>query len=196
METKKSNIKNALFIIIPVFLLLACGVFSFVLLSSNSAVSESDSLRYAATVCKQVVRADGIREPAECSHNVLYNTGRNITRDFLIGTSGTAIANITLCNATTNGGTGCGTPIAAASEAYNEYTSCGLHSNAVGTISVISAQPGNWTVYKTFTSTCNNMMINVTRLGNNSVYFAGNPFTLVTLQANDQLTVNWTVYLL
>lgn len=180
--------------------LILLSIFAIYLIVANvstsiPSVQSGDSLHYAANVCKQVVRADGTREEAECSHNILYNTGRNITRDKLIGTAGVAITNITLCNAST-AGTGCATPVAAGNEAYTEFIECGLKSNSAGTASVLEDQPGNWTVWKTFTSTCNNMLVNVTRLGNNSVYFAGNSFTLVTLQTSDSLTVNWTIYLL
>lgn len=148
----------------------------------------SDSLNYHADVC---VYKNGILH--ECNHNVLYNNGKNMTRDML-GYGGTLAGNvstISLCNAST--GSACGTPVAAGSEAYTAYDSCGLNA-ATGSYAVLTAYDGNWTITKTFTSTCDNRLVNVTRLTNASgSIFAGNTFSLVTLQTNDQLTVNWTI---
>ena len=48
-------------------------------------------------------------------------------------------------------------------------------------------------MWNTFTSDCNNVVTNVTRLGNNTDYFAGSSFTSVTLQASDTLTINWSI---
>ena len=53
---------------------------------------------------------------------------------------------------------------------------------------------GNWSIYNEFTSTCDNVVTNVTRLRNtNGDDFAGNTFTLVTLQTDDLLLINWTL---
>ncbi len=146
----------------------------------NTEISEG--INYKGSVC--VYKNN---ELVECNHNVLYNKGQNMTRTALGIGSTAPILNITLCNATA----GCGTPVAGATETYNEYGLCGL-AGATGTYAELG-QTGNWTVSKTFTSSCDGLLVNVTRLGNNSNYFAGNSFTLVTLQNLDQLTINWTL---
>jgi hypothetical protein len=177
MEHKRLVIYSILSVVILTFIFyLAPNI-------SLDANSQSDSLNYRGDVC---VYLNG--ELVECSHNVLYNSGANLTRDSLgIGGNG-EVLNLSLCNATA----GCGTPVAAASETYNEYTGCGL-GNVQGAYTSLG-QTGNWTVSNTFTASCDNLEVNVTRLQNESgVNFAGNSFTLVTMQTNDQLTINWTL---
>ncbi len=129
----------------------------------------------------------------ECNHNLLYDSGANITRDALIGATGASVTTVSLCNATSNG-TGssfCFSPLASGAENFVAYNACGLQ-NATGTATVLN-QKGNWTVSKTFTSTCDSQVTNVTRLMNATVLFAGSSFTSVTLLTNDQLTINWTL---
>lgn len=170
---------------IPILVITSILVLAIALMSVNTSVPNteiSDGIDYKGSVC--VYKNN---ELVECNHNVLYNSGANMTRTALGVGSTAAILNITLCNATA----GCGTPIAASSEAYTEYGACGL-AGATGTYTQLG-QTGNWTVSKTFTSSCDNLLVNVTRLGNNSNYFAGNSFTLVTLANLDQLTINWTL---
>lgn len=152
---------------------------------STSGSSQSSSLNYKGYVC---VYKNG--ELVECNHNILFNNGRNMTRDILgNGGLGVPIQNISLCNATA----GCDTPVAAASEAFTAYVGCGLGS-LTGTYSALNNAPGNWSLVKTFTSSCDNVIMNSTRLTNSTGgIFAGNTFSLVTLQTNDQITVNWTL---
>ncbi len=130
----------------------------------------------------------------ECNHNLLYDSGANMTRDALIGATGASLNTISLCNSTSNssGSSICFSPLASGAENFVAYAACGL-SNAVGTATVLN-QKGNWTVSKTFTSTCDSQSTNVTRLLNSTgSLFAGSTFTAVTLLTNDQLTINWTL---
>ena len=165
-------------------------VSAFLISNNQLAPSTEQGLNYDSMVCKQIIRADGTIEEAECSHNQLLNAGANITRDCLRTGTCSAITNITLCNSTA----GCGTPSAAGTETFSFLTACGVGPDqAAGTAGII-AGIGNWTVTKTFTSTCDNIATNVTRIGNTTIPFAANSFTAVTLQNNDQLVVNWTMF--
>lgn len=156
--------------------------------------NKAQSIEYHSMVCKQITRANGAIENSECSHNQLFNLGANATRDILgAGSSYGAMSNISLCNSTAGASVGCAAPTAAASEAFNVAIGCGLDP-AAGSYST-NPTVGNWTISKTFTSSCNAQTLNVTRIGNATAYFAGNSFsTPVTLQANDQITVNWTIW--
>ena len=184
-----------LFLFLPLILtILVVGVFAFSSQSTpNPSPNSVGGISYGSNVCKQVIRADGTREPVECSHNVLYDTGRNMTRDLLgnTGGDGTEIDEILLCNASTADG-GCGVPVKDQTENFIVYSACGL-TNATGTYNEVLT--GNWTISNEFTSTCDNVVVNATRLANGSAYFAGNNFTLVTLQQNDRLLINWTIYI-
>jgi len=155
-----------------------------------SVETSSGGVLYEASVCPTVLRANGDVEVLECNHNVVYNTGLELIE----GVIGGAVAKdasdvIALCNATL----GCGTPVIAASETFSEITTCGL-AKATGTYGSLGT--GNWSIYNTFTSTCDNVVINTSRLMNDiPTNFAGNVFSSsVTLQNADQLTVNWTIY--
>ncbi|KKL78875.1 hypothetical protein LCGC14_2020450 [marine sediment metagenome] len=95
---------------------------------------------------------------------------------------------IELCNVSASGG--CGVPVAASSEAYTGYTDAGLIKQAG---SVDDMGNGNFSVAYTFTAN-RTASTNVTHLLNgNGDEFAGNSFTLVSLENNDQITINWTV---
>lgn len=175
---------------------------SFNILSVPAALSpsvtstpSSDNLQYDANV-EVYFRDCSPTDPTDCAdpilwhkdHNVLYGSGMNGTRDTLKGGPVFNVTTIGLCNATA----GCGTPVKAANEAYNEYANCGL-AIANGTATDYGIE-GNWTISNTFTSTCDAQITNLTRLkAVDGTNFAGNTFTLVTLQTNDQLTINWSI---
>lgn len=171
-------------------LVLAFGILAFSDGNRNlPSVSSSEDIDNEGVFCVSHVR-DGEVLMSECSHNALYNSGANMTRDMLGDGGGAAVDYISLCNATAN----CTTPTAsddpADTDLYNEYTNCGL-SEVQGTYNALG-QTGNWTISTTFTATCNGLEVNATRLSNSTDEFAGNAFTLVTLQTNDQLTINVT----
>ena len=172
--------------ILGVLVLLVVAFMVGYIIPSERSTSSASALQYNSQVC---VYKNG--ELVGCSHNLLYNNGQNLTRDLLgIGSAGSApVLNISLCNSTA----GCDTPNAGASEVYSNYTNCGL-ANVQGTYGTISPVPGNWSVWKTFTSTCTGVLVNATRLTNvTGGVFAGNTFSVVNLSTNDQLTINWTL---
>ena len=153
----------------------------------NSAIQANSLLTYHSQVC---VYKNG--EEVGCSHNVLYNTGKNMIRTFLgdTGGDGNEVDVIELCNASSSGS--CGTPVAAKSESYTALSGCGMDA-ASGSYAAL-AQDGNWSISHVFTSLCDNVLTNATRLGNTSEDFAGNSFSLVTLQTDDQINVTWTIW--
>jgi len=173
-------------------ILLISAVLFFVFASSVSVPkvidsTESDAtITYHSNVC--VYKNGELTGP--CSHNVLYNNGKEMIEARLGNGGSGSILNISLCNATDS--PGCGAPVAAMTEAFNNFTNCGLNAQngAYGDLGT-----GNWSVAKTFTSTCDNVVTNATRIMNaTGSPFAGNSFTSVTLQTNDQLTINWTIW--
>lgn len=158
----------------------------------GSDISDSDSIKYHSSVCTAVVRADGTYEPNGCSSNTLTTAGKNLIKNALA--FGGTVGNVTyigLCNAS---GPGCNASSADNTILDDEYAAGGLSR---GGGNYASQGTGNWSVYKTFTATANNLLTNKTGLFNNSAadtLFAENTFTLVTLQTNDQLTINWTIW--
>jgi len=194
IKQKNNKMKNKKYII-PVFAFLLFGVF-IIGISVNLAPqnSISDEITYNSMVCKQVTRVDGTVVPLECSHNVLYDTGKEAIEAYLGAGSGggDAFDWIELCNSTLVENS-CGAPSAGKAEEYLAYTGCGL----VGVAATCgeNAQDGNWTCYHSFTSTCDAQTTNVSRLVNDDDDdLAGNSFTEVTLQTGDKLNITWDVW--
>ena len=149
-------------------------------------VSSEATINYNSNVC---VYKNG--ELIDCSHNLLTNAGKELIETILGDTgSGGPVQYIALCNSTA----GCTAPDASDTTLDNEFTGCGL-SRAQGTYGDLGT--GNWSIWYTFTSTCDNVETNMTGLFNQDsggTLFAENQFTGVTLQTNDQLTINWTIW--
>lgn len=190
----KKNI--SIFLISTILLsLLLYTTFSFSVPFTNT--NTEDNLDYNGYVCVTVNKWDPSTQsyyslPSECDHNVLYNQGRNLTRDALSGAAANIPNIIAVINASAT--------VAAAgaddlSTTWTEYGAvCGM-TNTSGTYGVNSISPGNWTWYKTFTNSCA-FAINMSaaRLKNASgTMFAGNTFTVATLQQNDQISINWSL---
>jgi len=179
-------------LLIPALAFLIVGMFALAFFTQdNPSTNVGDTIEYHSSVCKQVTRVDGTIELVECSSNVLYDTGKNLIRDYLGDSGGTGdeVDQIELGNASL----AAGEPTADSSEAYTALSGCGM-DEATGAYTAL-AQDGNWTIYYEFTSTCDNVLTNVTHLSNTAaVEFAGNSFTLVTLQTNDKLGLNWTIW--
>jgi len=186
---------------IPILaILFICSVFVVASLINNNSIPENNlgaSINYGSDVCISTTGDfEGRKTPLgeleliQCEHNVLYDTGAEAIEDYLADGSGGSDAFdwIELCNATA----GCGTPQADKSEAYTAFASAGL-SEVAGTVG--DNGNGNWSVAHTFTATEDDLLTNVTRLRNDDGDdLAGNFFTLVNLQTDDQLLVNWTVW--
>lgn len=179
-------------------LVLASAAFAFIAFPSQPKEDYSNSvpIQYNSQVC--IYKNGGL---VSCDHNLLYNSGKNMTRDALFNGGAGKVINISLCNATA----GCGTPASTSDEGYTGFNSCGL-SAGEGTATINKVSPGNWSIQKTFTSSCDGLSTNATRLGNATMnqsgvgllvdgLFAGNTFTLVNMNNADQLTVNWTIWI-
>lgn len=154
--------------------------------TTNPASDLENMIKYSSRVCIQ--KND---DPASCSSNLLYTSGRNLIKESM-GNEAAADATdwIALCNSTISAAGQCDDPVIAGSETFVQFDSCGM-ANVSGTYA--SNGDGNWSISNTFTSTCDGIETNFTRLQNaNGDLFAGNTFEPVTLQTNDQLTVNWT----
>lgn len=187
MENKKRGIVASTF-------LIGAVLFLALLVNTNyeKEVNDSfeDTINYKATVC-----VSKNNELIGCSRNLLYDTGKDSIKHRLLYGGGDNITWISLCNASTGSGVGCGVPVAGATEDFQKLKDCGM-ANVSGTMTDIGT--GNWSIYHTFTSTCDNLEINATKLSNETITiagtnFSGNNFSLVTLQTDDQLTINWTI---
>lgn len=135
-------------------------------------------------------KANGEIISKQVVHNILYEEGKNFTRQALfLGGIGNA-TNISLCNATE----GCGIPVADLSEEWNVLVGIGADS-VEGTYALLSGTSGNFSIYNTFTFS-DTASINASRLGNASgTNLSGFNFTIVNAEATDQLTINYTGYI-
>ena len=135
--------------------------------------------------CVYITRADGSKEDLGCRHNVLTNVGKNAIRDF-IGVGGfTADYNyIGIGNDT-------GVPAAGDTALEKEWDACGM-TRATATYAALAT--GNWSMVKTFTSTCDGVVVNASGMFNDTspgVMLCAANFTQGTLQTSDEITVTW-----
>ena len=178
-------------LLIPVFLLAVIGVFAFSMIPTANVADDGISITYHSDVCKTVTRADGTVEPTDCSHNLLYNSGKELIEAYLgDGNTEDAVTNISLCDADV----GCAEPTAAGSEAFNTLMDSGLSPVPGSTYASVAGSDGNWTVSTEFTANAS-VKTNVTRLSNQAgIAFAGNSFTLVSLESGDKLSIEWNIW--
>jgi hypothetical protein len=166
---------------VPLMALLVIGAYSMGLVNSVS-VPAKGGIDYGSNVCVDTIRADGTVEHNGCSHNTLNNTGKNVIMGALAMGVLNLPVNITVGNYTQAG-------------VWTPQRLVGF-KGVNGTVSRHGTVAGNWSVSTTFTAT-GTARLNHTRLyasGNDTV-FAYNNFTTTVLQANDQLKINWSVYI-
>jgi len=179
------------------FLLMTVMVFSLVTLALSLSLPEVQNtestqtgINYEGSVEVTHRNADGEILMQESSHNVLFNTGAEAIESYLAdGTgAGDAFDWIELCDATN---ATCDEPGADSTEDWTAWADSGL-SGSVGTVG--DSGNGNWSVWKVFTSTASGVLTNVTHLTNDDDdEFAGNSFTLASLEIADTITINWTI---
>jgi len=164
------------------------------MLSTHVTNPSEEGLKYGSSVC--VEKND---ELVSCGENTLTDAGKNLIQDYLIGAARTNISYIAICNNTNTsadgGGDSCAQPAVGNTVLAGEYFACGL-TRASGTLT--DQGTGNFSYAYTFTSLCDDVVSNVTGLFNSTsglgTYFAGNNYTNVTLQTDDELTVTWYVW--
>lgn len=189
------EIKKPLFLIPSVLLILVSLCFAYASFNPSQTTITPQQTKHLSYWCYDVDRADGTHEDLGCNlQNTVYEDGLNATRDSLMAGTNHSYLTISLCNNTRLAGYGCVTPDAGQTANFSEIKGCGL-TPAQGTSAINAGSPGNWSVWKTFTSTCDSQVLNVTKLrDSNGVNLSGNAFTATTLMTNDQLTVNITLF--
>lgn len=207
------NKKLALFLL-PVIVMSVLLASSFSLFTTSIAPSQPASIQgsvFSDPVCfyttgdfegRESQAHNGELELIECKDNVVYNTGLNSTIDYLFLGGGEVSGNFTvlhLCNSSqgTSLPGDCGVPVATQAEAFNAFDGCGLSPIKATTIDRLGSI-GNVSISHTFTSTCDGIRVNATRLANSTAttsvdQFAGLSFTDVNMNNNDQLTINYSV---
>jgi hypothetical protein len=179
-----SLLGGILIVLVSVFAITAISI------RPNTDTTTESTISYHSDVCKYVTRANGSIEDIGCSHNLLVDAGANAIRDALNTGAVGSFKWIALCNASVS----CATPAITDTTLDNEYTTAGLNRSD-GAYNAMNN--GNWSIANTFTATQDNVLTNKTALFNASsadTMLAENEFTLVTLQTNDQLTINWTIW--
>jgi len=169
--------------------ILIASLAAMAMMTSNTGISIKEPMHSSSSVCAQIIRADGTTEDLGCKENVWTNTGKNWTRDcigqFLCGA--TAFKYLAVGNGSA--------PSATSTTLDSEITTCGFNRTTAGTYVTEQASVGNWTIYQTWTSTCNNLVVNSTAVFNATsagTMLAGTTITSATLQSSDQLQVNYT----
>lgn len=197
----KSKSLNLYLFLIPIFLIFFISLIFTITATEPITSPQKSSLvaegmfHYSTTGYfegRKTPAHQGIMEDVSFGHNLIFNDGLDMwAEDMIDDTTNFNLTHIALCNAT--GSATCGEPLAAQSEPFLEFNNCGL---VAANASTGSLGIGNRSIFHTFTSTCNNLEVNVTRLRDEATQrnFSGNSFTLVTLQIDDQLTINITLF--
>lgn len=169
-------------------------VISAIPINSPTEIGVYGGVGYKATVCPTITRANGEVEVIECTHNVLTFAGMNATRSLLgaggatsafdyieleCGTHNASVFNTTLSEP-------CTSDLARAQGTYivNSLEAGGLESQ------------GNWSIYHVFTSDITDEVFGAGLFNASSadtLLAVANFTTSASLEANDQLTVNWTI---
>lgn len=149
--------------------------------------TENDILghvEYHSSVCASVFPKDGGEIFLGCKENTLTNTGKNYIKTSMgLGTVNN-VTQLVLGNTTA--------PAAASTVLASNYTGCGL-APANGAYNTNG--DGNWSIAYTWTSLCDANVVNTTALYKTSAeIFAGTSFSATTLYTDDQLKVNYTVW--
>lgn len=172
-----------------IFILAIIGVGSTILYGLGQPTNNEfgQPLEYHTNVC---VYKNG--ELIDCNHNTITNVGKDFIKTSLTNTTGVTNNTINIL------ALGNSSPTVAATTTLNsQYNTCGL-ANGTGTYNSNSASNGNWSMTRTWTSSCDGSLVNTTGLyrapGVPGELFAGASFTSTTLQNNDQLTINYTIW--
>jgi hypothetical protein len=194
-------------IILSAFLIVAT-LFTLPTALTPEDSSDAQVIRYGSNVCvtttgdfegRSTPSGQGLFETVQCESNLVVNAGLDaIMTSIIAGGAVDGFDFIGICNATV--GAGCSVPAAGDTTLGNEYGSSGLHRQQ-GTFSSLGT--GNYTIYNTFTANSTGGTLGAGHITNSTGLFnastsgtllAENTFTLVTLQQDDQLTVNWTIF--
>jgi len=126
---------------------------------------------------------------ASCEHNTIVSGGKNATRAYLAyGGTLAAFNYLALSNGSA--------PAAGDYNLSTELTVSGL----TRTTATVTSNPsdGNWSLVKTWTAGGQALNVNIVGILNQSSMgpmLAGGTFTSVNLEANDQLTINYTLWI-
>ena len=174
--------------IVGTFSVLVLAMFVVGMNIGSVGTSEaSDSLEYGSLVCPSVMRA-GSDEwiDYDCVENTVTTNGKNYVKTSMGEGTVNKIDVLALGNTTA--------PAAGETAIPGLWASCGLTK---ATAAYNTNGDGNWSQAYTWTSSCDGAVVNTTALYKDATVegmFAGTTFTATTLQDQDQLKVNYTLW--
>jgi hypothetical protein len=120
-----------------------------------------------------------------CNHNLITNAGKDVVYYALTGSlqnaTYIAVANNTVAQSASD------------TALQGEWTTCGLAKGPAE--SIVRNGYGNWTITKSWTVTCDNVIVNATGLYNaTGPLFAETTIPLHYLYSSDILRISWTIW--
>jgi len=185
MEQKTKNIKLIALFSVIVLAMLSIGLGIGGVVEDTSQTKTSDGITEYS-----LVRVYKNSELVGQNHNLITNIGK----DMIKLATGNPTSIVTNATVQVLGNTSA--PAVGDTTLSGIISNCGL-TGKPGSYSSNGASNGNWTLSSTWTSTCNNLVVNTTGLYNMTTsgnLFAGTSFTSTTLQSGDVITVNYTVW--
>jgi hypothetical protein len=175
--------KRPLYLPITVLILWIVTVGAIValpLFQKNKNIESSSGLKYHGEVCAWV--NDKL---VGCNHNLITNAGKDIVYYALTGSlqnaTYIAVANNTVPQSPSD------------TALQGEWTTCGLAKGPAD--SIVRNGYGNWTITKSWTVTCDNVIVNATGLYNaTGPLFAETTIPLHYLYSTDILRISWTIW--
>jgi hypothetical protein len=150
------------------------------LFQKNRNIEASGGLKYHGEVCVWV--NDKL---VGCNHNIITNGGKDVVYYALTGSlqnaTYIAVANNTVAQS------------AADTSLQGEWTTCGLAKGPAD--SIVKNNYGNWTITKSWTVTCDNVIVNATGIYNaTGPLFAETTIPTHYLYSTDVLRISWTIW--
>ena len=173
--------KKELMFSLVISVVLVLATIPFIHSNNNSVNSDVLSPVYHSRVC---VSVNG--NLIGCNHNTVVNTGLNMIKTSLKDGTTNQLNKLALGNGTAPTTSDTALPTLITTNGLAMATIDGSEDNGVG----------NWSVWKTWTAT-GTQEVKTAGLykSDGSTFFGGSAFTTATtLQANDQITVNYTIW--
>lgn len=188
---KSGEVNKKYFLLLPTFLLIVITIFLVTSSFSSPLTDSNGKISQYGIWCYGLIKDNGEYSNIGCTHNTIPDNALNAIQDTLLGNSNDSYRTIALCN-TTNGA--CIAPSAIENTTVYDFTGCGLIPNST-TVIRDNEGSGNWTILGSFVSTCDNIIVNVTRLrGTKGINLSIDVFPDTLLNKSYILLVNTTLH--
>jgi len=170
--------------IVGLFAIVIAAVLLLSSVKTGKLAGIGEGIKYTGIACYQVND-----NPPVCSPNTYTNFGKNVTRDALTGHGDVKYIAV-----------GNGSAVVAANTTLDwEINECGITNQTAGTVTILDASVGNYSIQLQYSITCGVAVVNTTGIFNKSTgdtLFAGDTISpaVSNLASGDTLTITWYIW--